>query len=907
MRFYLKVSVLFLMLVLFFGMARAQNQANSDAILVATVNLYDANIVSQDQNKVTVGFDINNRYQVQPNIKYGIILIQSNGKTSETLDTYVSDEVLSLGENQTVHKEIVYSAPQYLQGNFQIWIVAKNESGLTLSFNKAGDIKLSGNNQYLSVSDCYLKVKGDAENINFKLQQGVDVDSNENLMLYCQISNNQNIAISTQPEFVVYRRNIFGEKVGLENQPEMKSIDFKANEKKEIALEIPKPTTPQAYDAVLSFSNVSSNSIVAHFVVRGESATIQTAQLNKDFYQSGDTASLSVFWTSSADNFVGARKKSTTGQKLTLSGSITDGNGQICGSIPDFVLNQETLNPKFSISIAQNCVNPTINLKISDEKGKVIDEKKWTIQSQNVQLQKMGVSRNQKSLLRTIILILIIIVFFISLAVIIVRKRKSGMMIFLSLLVMSGWISFDIHKAQADTFAVLGNSTVTTYTVTPMKKAFNPGENIVFTYLSDIGYCSNGYAFSSLYLRSMNDSENKSAGNRTFWDYTNDKPYNFNYIYDRLNDFNLITKIAEYGGINGGDGITDSCKTDPSYVNNIQDNFCIDSWPDKTKNPILPSLISENIGAGEIRVSGVGHYCFHSTGILSTSTMSVPSGDTCSVSANYTLPDVGMSGQYSSGSLPAGHSLDTNTLSGQEKYITVMGTSWYGHYCEGARALYSIGYYVKKTPVSYINLIKNKFDSGETVPLKGSVKVDMCDMSNINNNCINGDNYVSAYSWLISKIENGTETFLPDSSFQNQTDALSVVPAYDGTVSLPDKSISNLLDGKYNLRLIASDKGGAMTQGNAATIQICVGTGCQATCSNACDSSSENYCSGNISNQCVDNCWIQISCPDQCKNGLCIITQPKETCGDGKCSSGENCHTCEKDCGKCSGWQEVAP
>lgn len=66
-----------------------------------------------------------------------------------------------------------------------------------------------------------------------------------------------------------------------------------------ISFILPKALEPQAYDVkvALKSSENTSNPIIIHYVLQGISATIQNLSLDKDFYNKGDTATLSFFWS----------------------------------------------------------------------------------------------------------------------------------------------------------------------------------------------------------------------------------------------------------------------------------------------------------------------------------------------------------------------------------------------------------------------------------------------------------------------------------------------------------------------------------------------------------------------------------------------------------------------------------
>lgn len=52
---------------------------------VATVNIYDAKIVSQDNNRIKISFDLSNREYVQPDVKYLVQLIREDKDANQLI------------------------------------------------------------------------------------------------------------------------------------------------------------------------------------------------------------------------------------------------------------------------------------------------------------------------------------------------------------------------------------------------------------------------------------------------------------------------------------------------------------------------------------------------------------------------------------------------------------------------------------------------------------------------------------------------------------------------------------------------------------------------------------------------------------------------------------------------------
>ena len=110
---YFVVSVVFSLLILISSQALAAtpvattkvttSSSVSTGVLVASVNLRDAKIVSQTGNVFNISFSISNGNGLQTGVKYGVKLV-SDTKDQSILDEKVYDDSLALAENTTLQK-----------------------------------------------------------------------------------------------------------------------------------------------------------------------------------------------------------------------------------------------------------------------------------------------------------------------------------------------------------------------------------------------------------------------------------------------------------------------------------------------------------------------------------------------------------------------------------------------------------------------------------------------------------------------------------------------------------------------------------------------------------------------------------------------------------------------------------
>ena len=494
--FYCAITALLFLssLCFFIQQARAEKTdltsfpvGNQQVITMATVSISDSKIIEQKDNIFQISFDLTNRIGVQPEVKYATILIRQTGKIRTRIDEKIYPEIVNLKENQTLSKEITYTAPAYLNGAFQLWLTAQNSSGLSFSTNPLGEVKLNGNSQFLEVGPaCYLKVEGQTGKKKYSIAQGVDIKNDEKLIATCQIINHFNREVTFTPGFKTYQRNTFGQLVKDNLEPQT-LVSLKAQESKELSFALPKAQDPQAYDTVLTLleeGNAISNSVAFHYVLSGQSATIQSVTLDKDYYTKGETAKLAFFWTPAADTFPNSRLGGTQSGILTAQINVTDKNGQACIDIFNKELTSQTIKEALDLSIVADCVNPQISATIKDASGQTLDQKIYSIESQNTPVITGQDPLKKYGLYGFVILVILLVVVLLA----ILLKRKNTIPIGLFFLIGLGiFFSGNVAKAASASYNVATNR----YNVSLDKNVYDPGETITVSVDAQYTGCSN--------------------------------------------------------------------------------------------------------------------------------------------------------------------------------------------------------------------------------------------------------------------------------------------------------------------------------------------------------------------------------------------------------------------------------
>ncbi|MFA6047203.1 MAG: hypothetical protein WCV59_04535 [Parcubacteria group bacterium] len=474
---------------------------------IATVNIYNTKLVSQDGNRLKISFDLNNQKKIQPGIKYAVTLTKEENGNQIVVAEKIYDETLTLGPGETVKKEVEYLAPKYLDGKFQIWVRSQSDKGLLLALGEAGDINLTGDkNNFVGIApeSCYLNIEGDSAKTKYTILQGVDIAQNENLILNCEMKSNFSTEINVTPNFKTYERTTFGKLLESKNGNQ---LVFAANEKKSVAITLPKVQKPQAYDLVMTLFDSQkaeiSSPLRIHYVLQGASATISGVQLDKDYYVASDTAVASVVWSGSADVFTDSRGGQKELNQLFLEAAINNSSGNACSEV-----HKETLDAassgmtKVSIPITSDCADPNIQLAIKDKNGNILDQSGYIVKSKDmVPAEKKSIAANSASLKNLLLILSLLLVLIVILAVVLKKRQRANgisVIIFLIILGMS-WMLLD-ERAQANTFVVKsscpGNSDVT-YTATADKVNYMPGETMKIYGEGQLATCSNGMAWVS--------------------------------------------------------------------------------------------------------------------------------------------------------------------------------------------------------------------------------------------------------------------------------------------------------------------------------------------------------------------------------------------------------------------------
>lgn len=346
----------------------------------AYTNIQNLKIISQEKNRFIISFDIYNGKGVQTGVKYGVNLTKEAEVGGQLVDEKIYDEILSLAENTTITKKIIYNAPESLEGNFELYIRAKNENGFRYGVALVDKVELVAINKGIIIlpETCSLSIVGEKILSGYSLLQGVDIDQNESLSLSCTAVNTSDQEIEATPVYETHYRTTFG-KIVPQTEGDKNVINFGPNEKKSINLTLPKALSPQAYDVKINLEHKGkkSNDVVVHYVLQGISATIQNLSLDKDYYGKDDTAKIYFSWTPSADSFPESRQsRDKVEPDIYLSVDMLNKKGENCAlQIKQLLSKEYTKGTEVLLPIIEDCINPKLIVSLTDQEGKILDER----------------------------------------------------------------------------------------------------------------------------------------------------------------------------------------------------------------------------------------------------------------------------------------------------------------------------------------------------------------------------------------------------------------------------------------------------------------------------------------------------------------------------------------------------
>ena len=169
----------------------------------------------------------------------------------------------------------------------------------------------------------------------------------------------------------------------------------------------------------MSGSNIS-NPIDAHYILRGINSSIYQLSLDKDYYQKGEQGEISFVWSAPSTKYIRGGSIKGTEESVKLNVSIKNDKGIECIKPIEKILNKDIDKPqvKISFSVQSDCMNPHVSTTLTDNTGKVLDQKnfdfKTSLTTKNIQNHKTNY-----------LMLIVIIIVLISFAIYLKKKNRS--------------------------------------------------------------------------------------------------------------------------------------------------------------------------------------------------------------------------------------------------------------------------------------------------------------------------------------------------------------------------------------------------------------------------------------------------------------------------------------------------
>lgn len=376
-------------------------QETPEVLPVAATEIYNAQIVHQEDNLITINFEFYNAEKEQPAVRYGLQLLEKGEKGNLIIDEYIYPDQIALGIDQSKLMQIEYRAPEFLKGIFTVKLRAKTPEGLLLTSAHVDEVALDGTEQYVRIEprSCYITEDPETEE-QFSLSQGAVVPPEGLLRGHCTIKNLYNKTITVEPQFHTYLRTIFGQEVDQEIPTKKPDFTLAEGAEQEISLILPKVEKPQAYDATLRLvedQKVVSNLITFHFIQSGPSATIQNVRADKESYEKGETANIEVVWSGRADLFGQSFGEENSENILELN--LSNNKGKSCAEKITQTLDPLDLTLSLEMPITKKCSQIQVSAVIKDAEGNILDEKKYDFTKRESKYELTGEREKKRMLL----------------------------------------------------------------------------------------------------------------------------------------------------------------------------------------------------------------------------------------------------------------------------------------------------------------------------------------------------------------------------------------------------------------------------------------------------------------------------------------------------------------------------
>ncbi len=412
--------------------------------------------------------------------KYLLFIKDETGIPKVYIDEKVSQERFNLSPGEKRNFSYSYELPQNISSGRYSFRIALSLSGFPLGWEER-EINIIGEGPFLLIDRPFI-IKN---NIAESAVAGINFEKGEVPRLKFRIQNPSKEVLRAAPKITIFERDTSQLRIEAKGQAE---ITLKPQQSLDLTYTLPLYEKPESYLAELQFfdkENLSlSNKLFFRWVVIGLSGEIIEATANKEKYQKGETAEITVFITGPAD----------------IATEPGQGEVEVTLLSPDNILvgkNKKTIDLSkgyhtLTVPIERDISQPIIKVELKKE-NIVLDD--YTVKTGLAELLAEKPEELPKN--RLILYFLIGLLVIVSGALLYYFLRKRGLIKIIILLILIGGGFFvalpQITKAAVVEFKqAAGENYIAITWNKPLKnEAFVTGEYITFQGAFFIPVCLN--------------------------------------------------------------------------------------------------------------------------------------------------------------------------------------------------------------------------------------------------------------------------------------------------------------------------------------------------------------------------------------------------------------------------------
>lgn len=489
------------------------------AVVIANINLSDAQIVSKDSEALKLVFTLTNLGDIpQADIRYGVEFIKTVESGEKIIvDSFVSQitQTVPAGDNISITTDVpILGLPA---GTYDVWIKARNTGGITLGTGNAGSITVSESNAVeIKPETCSSNVPGN-DNL-FNLNQSPSIALGEELAVSCVVTNHSLVERKVTPQFTTHKRTLFSEPVSLK-KINTEILTLAPGESRLFDVILPKVQEPQVYYTTVYFTDsqseeLASNHFVVNYVLKGTRATILNINFSKSNYMVGENIDINFFWTMINDT-VSDSIEDVADRDLVAEIRLTDQYGNMCAPLLSQILTKSPVT--LSIDAADDCLELKATLSLKSVDDVVLDSRTLTASREVTTEEETNgteVSTFSKLLLIIIATSIALVVVFLLLVVRLMTNTGSATKLLLLISVISfGFFLGGAEKVEAvtlifnDPYGSAG--VIAEFNVNTNKNNYTTGETISVSGNISLVPCCNGTNsyVTSFYLALASDGE----------------------------------------------------------------------------------------------------------------------------------------------------------------------------------------------------------------------------------------------------------------------------------------------------------------------------------------------------------------------------------------------------------------